>query len=82
MQRTFLIDPRAVTTDALQQRPSVAVTQEQDQAPPQLRVGGLFLISGFAFGVLVGETLFGAAFPAALVGLLAGMVVEFLSARS
>lgn len=81
MQTAVRIDPRAIHADTLQQGEPPAATA-QEPALPRLRVGGLFVMSGFAFGVLVGEAFLGAAFPAALVGMMAGLVVELLSARS
>lgn len=81
MRDTYRIDHGAIDGAPLE-RPLSPPLQEHEADSAQLRVRGLFLVSGFAFGVLVGEVFFGGPFPAALVGLAAGMLVEFLSSRS
>ena len=84
MRNAYRIERSVIGAGELKQPlpSSPAAAAEREQGPPRLRVRGLFLVSGFAFGVLVGEAFFGGPFPAALVGLVGGMLVEFLSNRN
>ena len=89
MQTSYRVDPDPIDAAQLRQTQpepqplaSPPPVRAQDQGVPRLRIRGLFLVSGFAFGVLLGEAFFGGPFPAALVGLVGGMLVEFLSSRN
>lgn len=82
MRNAYRADRSAIDAVELHQpKPAMPLTREHADGPPRLRVRGLFLVSGFAFGALIGEALLGGPFPAALVGLMGGALVEFLSSR-